>query len=41
VRLISRARATELLGTMLGGYNISPWSTCWTTRPWLPKPLKA
>ncbi|MET0209312.1 MAG: aconitate hydratase B, partial [Burkholderiaceae bacterium] len=22
--LISRARATELLGTMLGGYNISP-----------------
>ena len=22
--LISRAKATELLGTMLGGYNISP-----------------
>ena len=22
--LIDRARATELLGTMLGGYNISP-----------------
>src|SRR5690349_11716540 len=24
VKLISRARATELLGTMLGGYNVKP-----------------
>ena len=39
--LISRERATELLGTMLGGYNISPLVDCWTTPRWARWPAPA
>ena len=38
--ILDAARATELLGTMLGGYSIAPLSNYWMTKPWRPLPLK-